>query len=91
MSTPTPSDFPNDPLGLANKLRAEFDAMLDRLEDAVNKPSDYGFMDVQADTELTRRFFSVWRGQLTPQEYARYQDRLTAMRKWDRPGRTTIF
>ena len=63
------------------KLREDFDAMLERVEaaqDGQRSPDGdaYELLDVQADTELAKRFIEHWGDVLSMQELGAYMARV---------------
>lgn len=78
----------SSPLGDINdleKLRRDFDAMLDRLEAAVQGNKHYDYMDNAADVALTNRFVALWWDVLSHQEQNAYAARIA----WLRSGKRT--
>jgi hypothetical protein len=78
----------SSPLGDINdleKLRRDFDAMLDRLEAAVQGNKHYDYMDNAADVTLTNRFVALWWDVLSRQEQKAYAARIAWIQKGRRP------
>ena len=67
------------------KLRRDFDAMLDRLEAAVQGAWYYDFMDNAADVALTQRFVALAWDALSNAEQTRYAGRIAYLKSGRRP------
>lgn len=80
----------DDPLGLAQRLRVDVDAMFDRVEHAIAHPSAYDLMHTQVDTELFKRFWDVWEDRLTNAELTHYRRRVYDLQRSKRE-RTIIL
>ena len=74
-----------DPFG----IRRDFDAMLDRLEEAVTDHNpDYAYLENQADLALTHQFMQMCWDDLDHAEQQRYAARLAFLTRKGR-GQTT--
>lgn len=60
--------------------RREFDAMLDRLEDAQRNQQTYGPLENAADVEIANRFVERWWFMLTNREQTAYLARLAYLK-----------
>lgn len=69
----------------AAKLRADMDAMLNRLEHTLSRPGpEYGIVENAADVELARQFYiHVW-PQLSHREQQHYQQRIIDLKALSR-------